>query len=88
MLLRLLVFVSVLCLLAVAPAAAQVGSAEIAGTITDESASALPGVTVTARHVETGQVRTTTTEGGGAYLITALQVGRYRCERNWRGSVR
>ena len=82
---RLLVFVSVLCLLAVAPVAAQVGSAEIAGTITDESASALPGVTVTARHVETGQVRTTTTEGGGTYLITALPVGRYQVRAELTG---
>ncbi|CAN5680262.1 TonB-dependent receptor [soil metagenome] len=59
------------------PVSAQVRQAEVAGTVTDESGAVLPGVTVTATHVETRQVRTTVTDSGGRYLLTALPVGVY-----------
>jgi Carboxypeptidase regulatory-like domain len=69
------------CLLVVAGAGwagAQVRLAEVAGTVTDESGGVLPGVTITALHVDTGQSRTAITEAGGTHLVTALPVGRYR----------
>ena len=67
----------VAALVCASSAGAQVRSAEIAGTVTDESGGTLPGVTVTALHVDTGQVRSTVTESGGTYVITALPVGTY-----------
>lgn len=68
-----------LLILATAGAASGQGRlAEFGGTVTDQSGAVLPGVTVTALHVDTAQSRTTVTEAGGTYLITALPVGRYR----------
>lgn len=70
-------FVLALILGVTIPVGAQVRQAEVAGTVTDESGAVLPGVTVTATHVATAQVRTTVTDGGGRYLLTALPVGTY-----------
>ncbi|RPJ69636.1 MAG: TonB-dependent receptor [Acidobacteria bacterium] len=56
--------------LALAPSAsAQVTTATIVGTITDSSGAALPGATVTARHVDTGFARTVPTTEVGAYRL-------------------
>ena len=68
------------CLLVVSAGrvGAQVRPADIAGTVTDESGGVLPGVTIRALHVDSGQSRTAITEAGGTYLISALHVGRYR----------
>ena len=76
-------FVAALGLLALllAPAAyAQVTSATIVGTITDETGAALPGVTVTAKNVETGFARTVPTNESGAYRLEFLPIGPYRVE--------
>ena len=57
------VFVAVTLLATSAsPAMAQLAQGELRGTIADESGAVLPGVAVTATHVETGTSRTTTTE--------------------------
>ncbi len=67
--------------LALAPAAsAQITSAAIVGTITDSSGGALPGVTVTARNVDTGFNRTVPTDEVGAYRLEFLPIGRYSVE--------
>src|SRR5574341_486313 len=65
------VFVSV-------PTAAQTSQSEIRGTVVDQSGGGLPGVTVTATHVETGTLRTTVTSETGVFLMPALPVGLYR----------
>ncbi len=73
--------VAVLMALALAPSAgAQVTSAAIVGTITDSSGGALPGVTVTARNVDTGFNRTVPTDEVGAYRLDFLPIGRYSVE--------
>jgi hypothetical protein len=73
--------VAVLMALALAPAAgAQVTSAAIVGTITDSSGGALPGVTVTARNVDTGFNRTVPTDEVGAYRLDFLPIGKYSIE--------
>jgi hypothetical protein len=59
------------------PAVAQVRLAQVAGTVTDQSGGVLPGVTITAVHVATGQTRATITGDGGTYVLTALTVGEY-----------
>ena len=61
-------------LLASAPAWAQ-ATAQMSGTISDESGGVLPGVTVEASHTDTGLVRVAVTDGTGAYVLTNLPVG-------------
>ena len=70
-----------LVVLTLAPAAyAQVTSATIVGTVTDETGAALPGVTVTAKNVETGFIRTVPTNESGAYRLEFLPIGTYTVE--------
>ena len=72
---------AVLAALALAPSAgAQVTSAAIVGTIKDSSGGALPGVTVTARNVDTGFNRTVPTDEVGAYRLEFLPIGKYSIE--------
>src|SRR5437762_226069 len=59
-------------------ATAQVGQAELRGTVVDESGGALPGATITATHVDTGTIRTTVTTGTGTYVMPALPIGLYK----------
>jgi hypothetical protein len=58
------------------PATAQVG-AGIYGTVTDETRSALSGVTVTVTHTQTNERRSTTTNAAGAYSLPQLSLGTY-----------
>lgn len=77
--------VSVLLLLTPAIAVAQLSTATILGTITDASGGVLPGTTVTARNLQTGQERTTVTGGDGSYRLTALPVGGYEVRAELQG---
>jgi hypothetical protein len=61
----------------VLPARAQVAQAELRGTVLDQSGAALPGVTISATHVETGTARTTVTSPAGTYVMPALPIGSY-----------
>ncbi len=67
------------------PARAQVGQAELRGTVADESGGALPGATVTATHTDTGTVRTTVTSETGTYAMPALPVGSYTIKAELTG---
>ena len=68
----------VVCLVGVAvPAWAQGTGASITGVITDAQGGVLPGVTLTARNIETGIIRTSVTETDGQYRLVALPPGRY-----------
>ncbi|HEV2352446.1 MAG TPA: carboxypeptidase-like regulatory domain-containing protein [Terriglobia bacterium] len=53
-------------------------SASITGLVTDPSGAAAPSATVTTKNLETGAVRTSTTDGAGRYLVLALSVGEYQ----------
>src|ERR1043165_1961798 len=66
-------------------ARAQVTSATIVGTVTDESAAALPGATVTARNVATGFTRAVPTNESGAYRLDFLPIGTYVVEISLSG---
>ena len=70
----------------VIPAAVLFGQAtggSISGTVRDQSGAAVPEATITARHLATGTVRTTTSGATGTYRLPALPTGPYevRVER-------
>ena len=52
-------------------------AADILGVVTDATAAALPGATVTAANTDTGLSRTVVTDAQGRYRIVALPVGAY-----------
>src|SRR5262245_35619527 len=64
--------------LSASTARAQVAQAELRGAVVDESGAVLPGVAITATHVETGTVRTTVTSTTGTYVMPALPIGVYK----------
>ena len=56
---------------------AQLPTATIFGVVKDASGAVVPETTVTARNVETGQVRTAASSANGSYRLSALPVGNY-----------
>jgi hypothetical protein len=66
-----------LFLFLVAAAHAQVASAVLAGTVTDQSSAAVPGVTVTAAQKQTGFLRQAVTDAHGDYTFEGLAPGAY-----------
>jgi outer membrane receptor protein involved in Fe transport len=60
-------------------------TAEIRGTVEDQSGAVLPGVTVTAVNELTGLERTTTSDEGGRFILPRLPVGMYRVEASLQG---
>jgi hypothetical protein len=56
---------------------AQPGTAELAGTVHDQHAAALPGVLLTIRNQDTGTIRETRTHGDGTYFVSGLAPGQY-----------
>ena len=55
-------------------------TAQISGTVRDQSGAVLPGVEVTATQTDTGITRTTVTNETGSYILPNLPVGPYRLE--------
>jgi len=53
-------------------------TAQLTGTITDPTGSAIPAARVVATNLDTGVARNSVTNEAGNYLITALLPGRYR----------
>src|SRR5258705_7634438 len=70
----------ILILLLPAGTAWAQGTAQLSGTVRDESGGVLPGVSVTVTQTNTGLVRTTVSDGTGGYLLTNLPTGPYRLE--------
>src|SRR5947209_713642 len=58
------------------PAFAQV-SAELSGTVTDQTGAGVPSARVTARNLDIGVERTGMTDSSGHYEFSALALGRY-----------
>ena len=56
-------------------ASAQLPTATILGTVRDGTGAVVPGVSVAARNVETGQGRSTNSGADGSYRFVALPVG-------------
>src|SRR5216684_4568884 len=55
-------------------------TAQISGTVKDQSGAVLPGVEVTAAQTDTGIARTTVTNETGSYVLSNLAVGPYKLE--------
>src|SRR5690349_1258605 len=55
-------------------------TAQISGTVRDQSGAVLPGVEVTATQTATGIARNTVTNETGSYVLTNLPVGPYKVE--------
>ena len=55
-------------------------TAQISGTVQDQSGAVLPGVAVTATQTDTGISRGTVTNETGSYVLPNLSVGPYRFE--------
>src|SRR5258705_13060482 len=72
-------------ILTVAPARAQLSTAEINGRVSDSSGAVLPGATVTMTQTATGLTRTVVTDASGAYLVSNLPTGPYRLEVSLQG---
>src|SRR5436305_14840221 len=68
----------ILALAALGVTAAFSQTAQMTGTITDQTGASVPATTVTATNVNTGVARSGVTNASGNYLITALLPGIYR----------
>src|SRR5215813_14196903 len=82
-----LIQLAVIALLLAVPAvvAAQVTTATIVGNVTDSGGANVVGAQITARNVETGLTRSTTSGDEGAYRLEFLPVGKYTIEVSYTG---
>ena len=65
---------------------AQAGStAQIAGTVKDDTGGVLPGVTITVTQTATSFTRTAVSDETGGYVLPNLPVGPYRLEATLQG---
>ena len=64
---------------------AQGSTAQISGTVKDQSGAVLPGVEITATQTATGIARTAITNETGSYVIGNLPIGPYRLEASLPG---
>src|SRR5262245_60689918 len=75
-----LVFTLFVCVAVFAQATAQIN-----GTVKDQSGAVLPGVEVTATNTDTNIVRTAITNETGSYILPNLPLGPYRVEASLPG---
>ena len=66
-------------------AGAQLTTATVSGTVTDQTEAAVPNTTVTVKNVDTGMARTTLTGPRGRYEVLNLPVGRYEVSATLAG---
>jgi carboxypeptidase family protein/TonB-dependent receptor-like protein len=71
--------------LGVLVAPAQVSTATISGVVQDQSGASIAGATVTIRNVDTGAVRTLTSDAGGRYTAPDLSLGSYEVQGQQSG---
>src|SRR5829696_4178800 len=72
---------AVLILLASVIVQGQAGStAQITGTVRDQSGGVLPGVDVTVTQTDTGFTRSVVTDENGSYTLPNLPIGPYRLQ--------
>src|ERR1041385_3563785 len=76
---RYLLFTLLICTCLSTEVSAQV-TAEISGTVKDQSGAVLPGVEVTVTQTETGITRSAVTNETGSYVLSNLPIGPYKLE--------
>ncbi len=69
----------------ISPAAWAQATAQINGTVKDQTGAVLPGVEVTATQTETGISRSMVSDESGSYILPNLAVGPYRLEASLPG---
>lgn len=74
-----------LALLGLAAGQAQSNMADLQGVVSDQTGAVLPGVSLTATNVETGIIRTVTTNEEGLYQIPLLPPGSYELRAEFAG---
>src|SRR5947208_684986 len=67
---------------------AQTATATIVGVVKDSSGALMPGVSISVKHTETGQTRTTISTDSGAYNVPLLPVGAYEITTTMPGFKR
>src|SRR5262245_23194489 len=75
-----IVFITLFAITLTSTGAFAQATAQISGTVRDQSGAVLPGVEITATQTETGIVRNTVTNETGAYQLQNLATGPYRLE--------
>src|SRR4030095_9041111 len=60
-------------------------TAQISGTVKDQSGAVLPGVEITATQTDTGVARTTVSNETGSYVLPSLPTGPYKLEASLAG---
>ena len=60
--------------------AQAISTAQISGTVKDQSGAVIPGAEIKATQTATGAVRTVVSDEGGGYVITSLPIGPYMLE--------
>ena len=81
----ILLSVGLLILVLGAPEVWAQATAQIGGTVKDQTGAVLPGVEVTATQTETGISRSTITNETGSYVLPNLATGPYRLEARLPG---
>ena len=71
---------SVMIVLSLSVPAWSQATAEISGTVRDQTGAVLPGVEITATQLDTAVMRTTISNETGSYVLSNLAVGPYRLE--------
>jgi hypothetical protein len=76
---KLIQWLTTLCVLFILGSNASPGQglARIAGTVTDQTGAAIPGATVTATRLSTGEKNTVSSNGGGEYIFPSLAPAEY-----------
>src|SRR4051795_8700325 len=84
-LLRLVLFLAVLCAIPACFGQAGASTGEISGTVTDPAGALIAGVTVTGTNTGTGFKQSVKTGETGVYRLTLLPLGTYEVEAQASG---
>jgi hypothetical protein len=79
------VILAVVLLTSTSPAAAQITSATISGTVRDQTGGVLPGVDVVIKNLDTGLSRSVMTDANGYFTVPGLAPGRYEMRASLQG---
>ncbi len=76
---------TLLCGIAVKPAAAQVLYGSVVGVVTDQSGAVIPGATITMTGSGTGVTKSATADGGGRFDLVNILPGKYDLKVEQKG---